>query len=153
MKDIHHTPDGTAVRGTMVSLGIIAPDTCPPGLCDIDGAVIGEGRITTWGSVARWFIEKQWAIDKERAQTQSHVYCIQSTDGGPVKIGKARSVEKRLAALQTAHPYKLTVIATIQNGGREMERKLHRRFADRRLNGEWFDIAKTEVEAAISDTI
>lgn len=153
MKDIHYTPDGTAVEGTMVPLGIIAPDTCPASFRSIDGAVIGDGRITVWGSVARWFIEQQRALDNACELTHSHVYFIQSVNGGPVKIGIAKSVSARLAVLQGAQPYALNIIATVPDGGREMEKKLHQRFADRRINGEWFDITKTEVEAAISDAI
>lgn len=150
--DVHHTPDGTPVHGRMIPLGVMAPDTCPPGLRDMGGAVISEGRIVTWGSVARHFIEKQ--IDRQRAidHDSGHVYFIQAAHGGPVKIGRARCVNTRIASLQTAHPYPLQLLAVLPNAGRNVEQRLHERFADRRLNGEWFDITQTEVEEAVNDT-
>jgi len=65
------------------------------------------------------------------------VYFIQAGDGGPIKIGTATDVAKRLSTLQTAHHEKLRVVATI-DGGRERELAVHANFAEDRLHGEWF---------------
>lgn len=67
----------------------------------------------------------------------SAVYFIQCGDGGPVKIGKANDVEKRLTLLQIGSPYSLTLLG-IMAGGRVDESELHRRFASSRMRGEWF---------------
>ena len=58
---------------------------------------------------------------------------------GPyVKIGFTRDrVEWRVAELQVGCPETIQIIATI-NGGFSDEARLHRRFADIRLRGEWF---------------
>lgn len=67
------------------------------------------------------------------------VYFIRSEKTHAIKIGfTAGKIEDRLSALQTAHPYKLQVLAT-SRGNREYEKALHARFAQIRLEGEWFE--------------
>ena len=65
------------------------------------------------------------------------VYFIQAGEGGPVKIGFTSYPQKRLAALQTAHYQVLSLIREVP-GGSDVEAYFHRRFAARRLAGEWF---------------
>lgn len=59
------------------------------------------------------------------------------------KIGKAVSVERRIAELQTSSPHKLAVVATI-DGVRE--KTLHEQYRQWRLHGEWFSMPKSAVE-------
>jgi hypothetical protein len=67
------------------------------------------------------------------------VYFIRVGEKGPVKIGStAGSVERRLAALQTAHHQKLTIIRVMEHCGSEQEGRLHGLYRDRRIKGEWF---------------
>jgi len=67
------------------------------------------------------------------------VYFIRSEKTHAIKIGfTAGKIENRLSALQTAHPYKLQVLAS-SRGNREYEKSLHERFARLRLEGEWFE--------------
>ena len=42
-----------------------------------------------------------------------------------VKIGKSNNPEKRLAELQTGHPYKLVLYAVVENVTPDYEMKLH----------------------------
>lgn len=74
------------------------------------------------------------------------IYFIQAGEG-PVKIGVAKNVEQRLAALQTAHYEPLRVLKTI-NGGLKAERQIHSRLSSFRLAGEWFKWT-AEVQAII----
>lgn len=69
------------------------------------------------------------------------IYFIQSEVGGPIKIGYTHSrdtVDRRMAQLQAAHPYKLVCLATM-NGSIFIERRLHEMFHKHRLLGEWFE--------------
>ncbi len=67
------------------------------------------------------------------------VYFIKSEGTKAIKIGfTAGQVERRLSSLQTAHPYKLKLLATIP-GARENEKSLKEQFARYRLEGEWFE--------------
>lgn len=74
--------------------------------------------------------------ERAREEAETSVYFIESASGG-IKIGKARDVQLRLRGLQTAHPVKLTVLATT-TGGDAAEKAYHRQFAEHRLHGEWF---------------
>jgi hypothetical protein len=64
------------------------------------------------------------------------IYFIQDTGSKAIKIGISYNPPKRLAALQTAHASRLTLMGVMDGGQRE-ERALHHRFA--RLQGEWFE--------------
>lgn len=65
------------------------------------------------------------------------VYFIQAGEDGPIKIGVATEPFKRLAELQTGNPARLRIVAIVE-GDTGMERALHDRFAEHRLEGEWF---------------
>lgn len=57
--------------------------------------------------------------------------------GGPIKIGIAQDVERRIANLQSCSPYRLKLVLEI-GGGESRESLLHRQFEDLRMRGEWF---------------
>lgn len=65
------------------------------------------------------------------------VYFIEAGKGGHIKIGVAVDVGARLKDLQSANPQTLRVIVAVPGNFKD-ERRLHRRFKDERLNGEWF---------------
>ncbi|MER7692630.1 GIY-YIG nuclease family protein [Streptomyces sp. NPDC097610] len=77
-------------------------------------------------------------IRKER------VYLIGSADSPLVKIGWTDNPERRLRHLQTGSPVPLELLALFE-GGHIVEAELHRRFADKRRHGEWFDLGSDPV--------
>ena len=56
------------------------------------------------------------------------VYFVQPESGGPIKIGIARDVARRVASMQTGNHERLLVLATM-SGGAAQERELHGMFA------------------------
>lgn len=68
----------------------------------------------------------------------SYVYFVKA-DGpeSPVKIGLSNDPDTRVKTLQAASPERLYVIATMP-GDAWVEKRLHERFAEGRLGGEWF---------------
>lgn len=76
-----------------------------------------------------------------------HIYFIQARDGGPIKIGMAFNVAKRLKELQCGHPAELCVIGTFA-GDPSDESRLHSELSRYRVHGEWFSDSD-EVRAAI----
>lgn len=72
----------------------------------------------------------------------SRVYFIQAGKRGPIKIGVAGNVRKRLDSLQTASPYRLRLRASVF-GDERTEAAYHRMFAEHRMHGEWFKPAAT----------
>jgi len=81
-----------------------------------------------------------------------YVYFIQSGTErkAPIKIGVAKNIERRLNALQTANPEKLTVIASIKCSNRleayNIESYLHRQLSNRKIRGEWFATCMRRVD-------
>lgn len=60
-----------------------------------------------------------------------HTLCkIGYTSGDPLK---------RLQQLQTGNPFKLALVGSVE-GGPEVEARAHKKFADLRLEGEWFQV-------------
>lgn len=66
----------------------------------------------------------------------SYVYFLRGPKGR-IKIGTTTDVASRIAALQSACPEPLELVAAIP-GGHRLERALHRAFAHSRITGEWF---------------
>jgi len=64
------------------------------------------------------------------------VYFIQAKSGGPIKIGKAANVRRRLKALQSASPEKLKILGATRVLS---EPEVHRMFWKERIRGEWFE--------------
>lgn len=77
----------------------------------------------------------------QRKWPQTTIYFISTNDvpNFPIKIGVSdMGAERRMYVLQNACPYRLTVLASFV-GDRNAERELHARFADHRLEREWFN--------------
>lgn len=70
---------------------------------------------------------------------------------GLVKIGKAANPRARLAALNTADPYRRFRVVYQQffDQALQVESELHSRLADRRVDGEWFRMTVKGAKAAL----
>jgi hypothetical protein len=79
------------------------------------------------------------------------IYFIQQGSDGPIKIGHTgfESVSSRIKALQTASPFMLRLLVTME-GDLEKEKILYSQFKAYRLHGEWFQPC-VEVLAYISN--
>lgn len=81
-----------------------------------------------------------------------HLYVIAPTADGlpvaPCKIGISNNVVGRIASIQTGNPRKLSLVAAISIADRTiiktLESALHEHYADRRLEGEWFDTSPVD---------
>lgn len=79
----------------------------------------------------------------------SVVYFVRRADGtGPIKIGCSAYLENRVKSLCYTTQQELVVLATAPGSFRE-EGRLHRQFADARVDGEWFE-PNAELMAAIA---
>ena len=68
------------------------------------------------------------------------IYFLQAEVIGRIKIGYAAAdrLEHRISCLRVASPVPLKLLGAIR-GNRAKERRLHLRFADARVCGEWFE--------------
>lgn len=72
---------------------------------------------------------------------RGYVYFIQSSHGGPIKIGFSTNPEHRLATLQTANPHPLKLLAVLP-GIKETEKDLHAMFGRSKHHGEWYEATR-----------
>lgn len=85
------------------------------------------------------FVESTYGPQKPyRPQREGYVYFVQEEGGGPIKIGWATNPSKRLSGMQSGNPRRLRLIGAIA-GERNLEGKLHTKFAKFRQTGEWFE--------------
>lgn len=83
--------------------------------------------------------------EKPRILIPGHVYIL-SAENARYKIGRAKTLAARLKALHTASPLSFTLAHAIQSGDTvRAESLLHKRFADKRAHGEWFDLSPDDV--------
>jgi hypothetical protein len=78
--------------------------------------------------------------DEDVLPKEKYVYFIQEGDYGPIKIGYSEDPLARLSQCQTGNPRKLILLKTLK-GGRVLEKKLHKKYAQYNICGEWFSPA------------
>ena len=75
------------------------------------------------------------------------VYLVKAEDINQYKIGQSKAPNIRLKALQKQSPIKLTLIHLIQCADvGKAEANLHKRFADYKVSGEWFELDQVSVD-------
>lgn len=79
----------------------------------------------------------EWRPLPTRDPTEGFVYFVADKQRGVVKIGFSVEPMDRMATLQIGSPNKLEMLAAVK-GTIQTERQFHRRFAQHRVNGEWF---------------
>ena len=76
---------------------------------------------------------------------KGYVYLL--TDGELYKIGVTRgSIDKRIAKLQTGNPYIIQMLDCYETDNPfKIEKILHFRYSDKRVNNEWFELSNEDV--------
>jgi len=87
--------------------------------------------------------EKAQSKHKKR---RGYIY-LAHCDTGHYKIGRSKEPADRIRSLNTQTPVEITLIHTFEADDMFVaEEKLHRRYINKRMNGEWFELDQTDVE-------
>lgn len=116
------------------------PDNPWPSMINVDLATHLEPLLEEW-----LYPRGHRGKVQQRQSQNGYVYLLA---GGPYyKIGCAENVDRRIAQIQPQMPFVANLICAIATHDmRGLEAKLHRRFAERRTNGEWFTLDQADVE-------
>jgi len=96
-----------------------------------------------------------WAVQQLQAQTSQEVIAENSSgkvyllkSGKYYKIGVTTGpIADRVNALQTGSPYSIEVVHLIETPNPYgLEAELHKQFADKRRQGEWFELGYFDVQ-------
>lgn len=83
---------------------------------------------------------------KQTAAKAGFVYLIQSISGA-YKIGRTVNPNNRMATFTVKLPFEVEYVCVIQcEDMYSLERQLHTQFANKRVNGEWFNLSPEDVE-------
>lgn len=95
----------------------------------------------------RLHAEKKAAKKKSSvSDTWGYVYLLQSPTSA-YKIGRTNNPKSRRRTFGVKLPFEVEYIVVIETDNMfELERTLHARFDDKRVNGEWFDLSADDVE-------
>lgn len=77
------------------------------------------------------------------------VYFIHNAGTNHYKVGKTKSLEKRIKQLQTGNEVRLVIKRHIDDTNPEIEKYLHEYFKDKKILNEWFDITLQEIDYVI----
>jgi len=104
-----------------------------------------EGQITS--VINQYYIEKNTPkieVKKERKKELGYVYVIEANK--VYKIGKTINIETRFNNFITDNPYKFNLITNIKVSDYiGVEKRLHKKFKDKLVRGEWFDLSKNDI--------
>ena len=82
-------------------------------------------------------------------ETNGSIYFIKHKNVNPIKIGFSNNDNPylRIESYKTGSPYGIDVLGffSVKNAS-EVEKKLHKKYQNKRVNGEWFDITIDDVK-------
>jgi hypothetical protein len=129
---------------------------------NVEGAAFSFGGLLTHTLIAATFIrlpddpqppqvkvEHRYHRIHRAMPRGEYVYVIKDVDiSGYYKIGRTTDLYTRLSTFEVKLPFEIEVIAILQCGNAiQLERELHRRFASKRVKGEWFNLSTDDLEA------
>lgn len=90
--------------------------------------------------------EQERKIEQINSKTGGYVYLLQSPTKA-YKIGRTRNPDNRLETFSVKLPFEVEYTCVIRcDDMYSLEKELHGRFADKRINGEWFNLSPEDVD-------
>ncbi len=107
----------------------------------------------------RQYEESYERVPKSRRQSISkakeeagYVYFIKEHFSGKVKIGKTKHMNSRMEMFGVKLPFEWDVIKTVKSADYSLtETLLHRKYENKRVNGEWFDLTQSDIDDIMNE--
>lgn len=117
-----------------------------PGLEPRESLPQGARAIPRRTAIARERLEPMQVVGEPTdAPRGGYVYLLKSAYG--YKVGRARSMPDRMRAFGVQLPFMYTIpLCAWFDDHYDAETRYHRLFADKHINGEWFDLGDPEIE-------
>lgn len=91
-------------------------------------------------------LESRAKAAQQVVKRQGFIYLLRSSTG-LYKIGKTKNPADRIRTFEVKLPFEVEFSCVIPTGDmRGLEISLHKRFAEKRVNGEWFDLLPADIE-------
>lgn len=104
-------------------------------------ALLRSSKTLARPEVSSWIAEKKKPPKPEKTY-DDFVYLVHAS--GHWKLGVSQNVEQRLRELQTGCPFRVEIVKFWKSEqAAKVERALHRRFAEHRMEGEWFKLPES----------
>lgn len=104
-------------------------------------SIVDSAVIHAWNAV-----QFKDHAEPELPTNPGFVYLLQSPTSA-YKIGRTKNPENRLKTFEVKLPFEVEFVCLIKTPHMSvLESQLHARFADKRVNGEWFDLLPEDVE-------
>lgn len=85
---------------------------------------------------------------RKKPLASSHIYLMRCD--GKYKIGVSKNVEQRKKQLDGRPlPVEIIAVSPLVAGAYNIEKELHEVYAEKRLNGEWFDLTENDIKGLI----
>ena len=92
-------------------------------------------------------IKKRVKENKENETVNGFVYLIKIKDKNKYKIGLTSNLKQRISSLSNQNPFEIKLITAIENNDiYKLESELHKKFADKNIKGEWFELSQKDVD-------
>jgi hypothetical protein len=97
-------------------------------------------------------VPKQQAPRRRARLKTGYVYIMQSVGLTHIKIGSSRNPDRRRRTFATGNSLPLQILREIPSqDAPRLERELHRRFAQDRLHGDWFDLPPERLQQLLQE--
>ncbi len=81
---------------------------------------------------------------RQKKKTKGHIYVVESR--GKFKIGKTKHLRSRLKKYVTENPDEVKTVHVFDGDDRELEEaRIHKKFSQKRIHGEWFALSDEDL--------
>lgn len=92
---------------------------------------------------------RMWEFDingKPKDDQAGYVYLLHGVGTHYYKIGHSNNLDRRISQISPVLPFPLELVSSIRSDHRQkLEAYMHRKFASKRLEGEWFALDKDDI--------